>query len=461
MWSNNWKRNEKVDEPFTCWICLETEDDPDRKAQLWFKHRCGCHLQLHKLCYLKMVYHSMDDNSSFIIPYELKFIDIRRERLTGFIEQNSIIGRNFFPIPFSRFRLNLWDVLPSPIRFLLIPYLNILNIPILFAHTFTLSEDSVNARGSDVNVQTIKDLIRFSAPAPPSCPQCHKDIIPSNQLNFIPKSYVFSISEIATNVLDVVNPLAITMASLLNPAKNWCQMSIWQLRHLFPEDQLRILLNMSTTKALDVYVLSKSGWSSVPTYTKILIMGFPVYLFSLLTDGIKGTSLVLWVINEAQWCWPLMASWRLKAMNETLGFDVNYMSKCLMYSRISFWLLKRVWRLVVGKGNAKTKEEPPSSVSLSTLFAKALVWPFIGSKVGQALDYIITILRRRFQWNQIVDEASPNQLRMIYNFIGCGLTAVVNYVLERYVDRERCRRARYIDALLKSTIEEDEGGALD
>lgn len=240
-----WRR--KRGKSCSCWICLE-EGKLDSN---WYVHKCGCNLQVHKSCYIQWIYSSglnelNQINDTFDLAGYVPAMETAvKATLLNKIDRHPAFHQNS----------HLW-MTTGIIRTLPVP-LKIVRVPIYMMDTIL--------RGNQLLGPELP-LSFVSA----QCPQCKKEL----NLCDLGTSPSF-----ATRILDIAYFLkrsmgfAGMMVSLiavpLNATFFLMKLSLFQLRCLFPESALRILLDIPTSDAMDIYTDSSAGIQSIPTISKL------------------------------------------------------------------------------------------------------------------------------------------------------------------------------------------------
>lgn len=413
-----------------CWICLE-ESNFDAA---WIHHECGCNLQVHKLCYLHWLYSINKDyilknlvtkNLSLVTEDDLKLA------MCYLIDGHRDFHRE---VSFSEFFNNL-------------PFMK------------TKSNESITSSMNIMSILGINYSISFRIVRTPmtlpveyaECPQCRKHIV-DHQITFTRPSFCLAVIhwiKIAVRNTILTSTLVF---STLNVGKLWFKIGIWQLRCIFPENVLRVILDTSTTKALDVYGETMNGLISVPPLTRFLVFGYPLYLM-----GARSSYPSL---NRFRWLYSLVLSVRAGHYDPKAS---NVLSKTLTCCNLSMLLhsvlikpfLSRYYEYLVKDARPyfhpvdKELDFFPSrdydniiiKTSWYDVVFESMVWPVLGSILGGKIFDAVTWIQRElgFNWSP---SCSPNDCRMVFNFVGCGVTAAARQLLNMWTTHMRVKELK-------------------
>lgn len=431
MWANPLKHS------CTCWICLEESTFNSS----WIRHECGCNLQVHKLCYLHWLYRLNEDYIARTFSTKNAILvseDNLRRTMCYLVDGHKHFQRNvsladiYYCLPFIKAKNS--GSLAYPIS-----VINILGIN--YSISFKL-----------VRIPTVLPI------AYAECPQCKKHIV-NHQVSVTSGSMclkVFYWSKMTIRSITIAITLAI---STMNIGKWWFKLGLWQMRWIFPEKVLRVILDISTTKALDVYSETMGGISSVPQLTRLLIFGFPVYLM-----GIRSSFSAL---SRFRWLYSLLLAVRAghydsqntKVLSRTLA-TCNICS--LVHSILISPMLSRLYEYMVKSVNPYFYLTEPSldvypsqeyenviiKTSWCDVLFESVVWPALGSILGGKLFDAATCLQHTlgFQWSPAF---SPNDCRMIFNFVGCGVTAIARQLLNIWATHLRVNELKQLQKSLE------------
>lgn len=292
------------------------------------------------------------------------------------------------------------------------------------------------------------------------CPQCKKHIV-DHQITVTSRSPCLALFYWTKIIIRNVS-LALTLTfSTLNIGKWWFKLGLWQMRCIFPEKVLRVVLDISTTKALDVYGETMKGLASVPQLSRFLVFGFPVYLM-----GVRSSYSTL---NRFRWLYSLVLSIRAghydSQSTKVLSRTLTACNICiLLHSLLISPVLSRLYEYMVKSVNPyffltdRTLDFFPSQeygdiiikTSWYDVLFESVVWPALGSLLGGKLFDGATWLQSSlgFHWSP---PCSPNDCRMIFNFVGCGITAVARQLLNVWATHLRAKELKQI----QESIEED------
>lgn len=420
-----------------CWICLE-ESNIDAS---WIRHECGCNLQVHKRCYFRWLF---DLNKSFVQgksslnfdfePFEEELkrkmcyaIDGHRD-FQRVHHSGEIIGI----LPMGKVTLNNMFYLPPMLA---------LNV---FGYAFPLAYQNVPIE-LPINI------------AP--CPQCKKPIV-FEPVVFTSNSAILAIIYRIRKLIRGTTVIALLTLSTINLGKWSFKLGLWQLRCLFPEQVLRPLLDVSTTKALDVYSETMAGRMSVPNVTQFLIFGFPFYLL-----GVRGSSPGL---KKFQWIYSLIFTVRAGHYHgnsqNVLSKTVSMINLCVLFhSAIVSPTLTRVYEFMVKSVRPYFcltscsmdifPSEEYSEVIIETpwydVLFESTVWPFLGGLLGGKLFDSFIWLQKEIHLNSI-PTGSPNEVQMAFNLLGCGLISVARQTLNLYISYLRTQELKQLQESIEA-----------
>ena len=253
-------------------------------------------------------------------------------------------------------------------------------------------------------------------------------------------------------------PLGITSLFLLNPEKTSFDIGLWQLRCLFPENVLRNMLNISTTKALDVYAQTERGLLSIPLTSSIIIYGFIHYL-----SNISNVS-----ANAILFKWVYLSIVKTAGNKYYKGIGLP---KIILYSNLATFCynftFKRLVDLIYGRlinkggkylyhgnfensSNSVPAEEFFIRRNWYAILAEKILWPFVGKCTGGLLLNAFLWIQRKFkiEWTP---NCSPLEFRMIFNIIGCVTAAIGWSSLKLYASYKRCQELEKINEFIEQS----------
>lgn len=416
-----------------CWICLE-ESTTDSS---WIHHQCGCNLQVHKLCYFKWLY---DMNKSYIAGnWTPKFGAETHEeglkrKMCYLIDghrdfQREVVSAELF----------------SSLPIIGTSWFTVVYLPPMLA---------LNAFGVKYSLGSQSFKIPMDLPIEyADCPQCKKPIV-SRSIFYTSRSPTLAICYELKKLVRGVTLMALVAFSTLNIGKWSFKLGLWQLRCIFPETVLRSLLDISTTKALDVYAETMAGRTTVPHVTQFLVLGFPLYF-----AGLRGSSTIL---KKLQWIYSLVFTIRAGHYE---GGSRGIMSRtftitnlCILFhSAIVSPTLSRLYEFMVKSVRPyfyladETMDifpsEEYSDVIIKTawydVLFESVLWPFLGGLLGGKLFDRYIWLQKELNFN-CTPKGSPNEFRMIFNLLGCGIIAVGRQTLNLYTTYLRVKELKQL-----------------
>lgn len=424
----------------TCWICLE-ESVFD---STWIRHECGCNLQVHKLCYLHWLYsinksyiskNLVTDNLNLVTEDDLK------RTICHLVDGHRNLHRE---VSLSEFLNSLPFVRPKKKE----PVISSVNIMSILGINYSIAFRIVRSPTSLP--------VEFA-----ECPQCKSPVV-NQQITFRSQSFFLELFYWTKSFIRNTTITLTLVLSTLNIGKWWFKIGIWQLRYLFPENVLRVILDTSTTKALNVYGETMNGLVSIPQVTRFLIFGFPLCLM-----GIRSPNLTL---NGFKWLYSLVLTVRAGNYNSNstklLSRTLSACNICmLLHSVVATPFISKYYERLI---KIKTPYFFPIDRSLNafpshrygdviiktswydTLF-ETILWPAVGSMVGGKLFDFVTWIQKEFGLNWSLS-CSPNDCRMIFNFVGCGVTAFARQLLNMWVSYMRTKELKQLQESIEETM---------
>lgn len=443
MWlKQKWKGRQRV-KLGLCWVCLEEEEIDDN----WLIQNCDCNLQLHKKCYLKWLYNRNFDLSQKVFRTLLqenigetanRYQDVIDEEISKEVKRSFYCyfdGHRDFHKPTS-----------IPLLILTNPLLTKIFSPFMPAYYRSLSS---HEDGSLI----INYLNRLPPIKSGPCPQCKMDPFVKN-VEYKSKSWILDvIYKLRTN-LRIISLLSFPVLTPFNICKWWLKLSLWQLRCVFPETLLRKLLNISTTKALDVYLQSVPGIMSIPQRTSSVLSLFPIYIYEALNTDTNP--------SIAFFAWPAMAYMNLSLYNfkqndplivAMLSIKVflivyrKYLSEMLSgyYNRIlneiygSFYnsdeVIFEILDSNVSNENILIRDE------IFEHCLRSVLTPFSANMVGRGLRYLYSLVRKCTTVNYLANY-SPAEIHGIANILGFGLSFVAQKAFHLYLTKLRIKEIK-------------------
>ncbi|AAS53222.1 AFL152Wp [Eremothecium gossypii ATCC 10895] len=247
---------------YTCWICLEESDGLFSFA--WTRHECGCSLQVHNKCLVRWLFATNlrvwneCGTSDF---YRIRSLPELKRRLCYVVDGH----RNF------QSEVNLAETVQGipAVGQTWAAFLCILEMAVRILLRIPPSEPPT-------------DLWRGLPIEAVACPQCKKSIT-KGRLYWHTSSLGLHAYSIYKSASTYVATIALFWFLYSNPWKQWFKIGLYLLRQVFPESILQQILDVSTTRAIDVYTDSMNGIECVPARQRFLILGFPLYLAGLLS----------------------------------------------------------------------------------------------------------------------------------------------------------------------------------
>ncbi|CAL9733016.1 hypothetical protein MOUN0_O11518 [Monosporozyma unispora] len=467
-------RRKVYKDPFTCWICLDEETDQTNQKKLWYKHSCHCNLQIHKKCYLTLIYKSIQDITSSLqgdvygTPISQKYL---KGSLSSFIYHNGYHPLDTLWWAFKRFMPSL---IINAIKNTLLSYVYDEKILAEWRTPF-ITWKSVTTLDR-ITEDTLPEIFKTNLDHLPKCPQCKKAILSSHDMNFIHQPIWYWAYDKLLEYVDYFFFIGVSVSLLANPLAILLEIGLWQLRCIFPESQLRYILNLETSRTLDVYFKSLKGIASISGINKVIVGGFPLYLFGT-TCGITKQFPIIILTSLF---WSTSFTQRLGSYKK-IGVDIPLLRKvssrsitiCSVYyimarSILYFGLTptyiiqanisqrkdERKGKFQIDKYFAKLKE------SNMVLFAQSIIWPFLGKLTGKCLYFAYVTMKRYYNLNDtdIVPDfyASSDEYQMIFNLMGMGIVGLSSSIFSRLAWINRYKRKLETEALVEGVINEAE-----
>lgn len=406
----------------------------------WTRHECGCKLDIHKVCYFKWLFdlNKSSQQGKWASDCGLEpFQDELKRKMCNAIDCHRDFQRTISPVELIGSLPIFWDSWLENADVSVLIASNVLGFNGFFRYPYIQTELPIEV-------------------AP--CPQCKKPIV-SRPVRFTSRSWVLSLVYRLRKMVRGATMLALLAFSTLNIGKWTFKLGLWQLRCLFPEKALRTLLDVSTTKALDVYGETVHGRMSVPNVTQFLVFGFPLYLIAL-----RGSFPAM---KKLQWIYSLIFT--LRAGHYT-GKSPNVFSNLasatnlliLFHSTIVSPTLTRIYELMVKSVRpyfCVTSDcmdifpsEEYSNIIIETswydvLFESAL-WPVLGGLLGGKLFDFFVWLQSKSSY-RFTPNGSPNEVRMIFNVLGCGILSVARETFNLYLTYSRIQELKQIQEIFE------------
>lgn len=467
---------------YICWICLEEEKISNSSINAkWIKHSCGCNLQIHKLCYLKYlnnlidksymeeIYFNTVDHDSTTTIYDLSKI-----YLFDFIDTNKKIAQE------SSIVLNIF---PKFLKHLLNGYLYRIRLPLNLLNPYPLEGYL------DDNLQ---DLHKLPNIPKNRCPQCNKTFMPSNTHFIEGNSSLLSIYFKIQKIIQNLVPTGLTIATLSNPTKILFKLGLYLLRTLFPESILKIILNISSTKALDIYSETSNGLRSISNFNKFLIFGLPIYMVSLVCTSVSPSDLPSTPLDEIQLIYPLLLSIHVKSYEGAPKNTISLISICLLISKITIMVYKRLLKpwfhekfynrwlyknqesfepnfKVFATPTYKSSADSHGGIILQCFFDyyysittfydeifRALVlWPNVAKLFSNKVLIKLMPWLYSLQYKWLLN-ASPDEVKMYLNFFSYATTGVTYSLFNLWLSNLRIEEINRLNRLLTAVTNNDE-----
>lgn len=340
-----------------------------------------------------------------------------------------------------------------------VPCLTLISIPLIIAF---------DTAGLD---QISKLIFEYRPIKPPishaECPQCRR-FIEKTTVKITSNSPLLELYYQFKRVVRGGTILTIFSFSLLNLGKWWFKVGLWQLRKIFPEEVLRAILDISTTKALDVYSESINGLISIPDISKFIVFGFPIYLISLAQPS--------QYFSRWKWLWPLATSLRAsnydKVPRGTLYYTLSITNAGIWaYNILGAPIINELYSKMIAKvkpyyiddiaeilGEDETDGElkvNSSTVLIRTnwydVIFESAMWPLLGGYMGDKILDGFILFQNRFRI-KLGGNISPNELKMIFRVMGCGTVALMNQLFKLYLSYLRMRELEELQRSMSEAL---------
>lgn len=421
---------------YTCWICLESADSDST----WCKHTCGCNLQLHKKCYIKWLYSinkKLVTHPICTIEFDDMINNELKRKMSYLVDAHNELGKD----------VTIGEVL--------------LSTPLLGDYIASFMTLPFSIGASMVGFRKVLPTLGTDLMYPPvmygDCPQCKKPALSSPVTYRKPRSFILDIISILRKLSRTGATLALVEFLFLNGTKWWFKLGLWQLRLIFPEKVLRYVLEISTTKALDVYSDSLTGLASISEINSFLAFGLPVYLGSLI-----GVNSPLKVI---QWIWPFIFTYRARQYNNQprsivykafLGAKIailvhqQIISKLLNKLYHKFVKLEDVYHYYSHEDEDSEIQDTIIKTSWYDAITQAVIWPYVGVKLGDKIFDAFIFLQRRLSKDPKFG-SSPDEIQMIFKFLGCASIVVAKDIIKLYASFKRMKELSELRVLINDT----------
>lgn len=418
-----------------CWICL----DESQLDSSWIEHSCGCNLQIHKICYYRLLYDlnktEIRDNYTELIDFE-DIDDSLKRRICHVMDGHRDFHREVYPR----------EVLGSAYLFGKSLTRALYLSPMSF---FGSSYQSFCSSGRSPSYLLIEHA---------TCPQCRKLIVPKDPF-YTSRSRTLSICYGIRKLVRSITVVGLLGLSILNYEKWSFKLGLMQLRCIFPEKVLRKILDVSTTQCLDVYAETKNGRVSIPRMTHLLVLGFPLYIASLkdqtFSKGIFEFTYSMIICIRSINCEGGANGIASKTISLTNLFIIFYSSLVnpAISSIYEFMVksLRPYFCLTSDKMDLFPIREY-SDIIIRTewydVVFESVIWPFLGKKLGGFLyDQFLHTLS--FLNLQYLTSGSPDEARMVFNIIGSGTIAISRQLFNLRLTYLRIQELKEIQSTVK------------
>lgn len=468
---------------YTCWVCLEEEEIRDKETKFkWIKHSCGCNLEIHKICYLKYLNNLMEGTYVEEIQFNertegsnLFLYDLREIQLFDFIDKNKRRRQEM-----NRFL----EMIPASVRNIINLYLHFVKMPFLLFQSDPL-EDLFSERFKS-NVHRLADT------SDKKCPQCKREFLPTSTTFIRGSSKILSIYFKIEKLIHRLVPIGLGIALLSNPSKLLLKLGLYQLRTLFPESILRIILNMSSTKALDVYSETFNGIHSISKFNKFIIMGLPYYILTLVRNHNSiFFNISAFVIDDFEFMYPFLFMLHLRSYQDAPIHTVQLINNCILLTKLALYIyrgiIKRFYWTDYFKHWLKEYNVSPESnvrecrhefkdsnenrigITSKLLFkyycsittyadeiARATyIWPTISKLFSDnVLEKTIPLLK--FLPSSWLKYASPDEIKMCINFASYGIMGSLYFLTNAWLSKERIIEIHKINKVVTRVITDDD-----
>lgn len=402
--------------------------------------------------------------------------DLREIQLFDFIDKNKRI-----PQEGNRFI----KMIPESIRNIVDLYLSLVKMPFLLFHSNPF-EDLFSERVKN-NIHKLGDTSNKK------CPQCKKEFIPASTTFIKGSSKILSIYFKIEKLIHQLVPLGLGIALLSNPSKLLLKLGLFQLRTLFPESILRIILNMSPTKALDVYSETFNGIHSISMFNKYIIMGLPYYFLTLVRDhNSVFFDISAFIIDDFEFMYPFLFMLRLRSYHDAPIHTVKLINNIILLTKLALFIyrgiLKRFyWRDYFLFWLKKFNVTPESNMTQSRreykdpahkdeigvtskllfkyycsittyadeLVRAAFIWPTFAKLFSDnVLEKIIPIFK--FLPSGWLKDASPDEVKMCMNFASYGIMGSLYFAFNGWLMKQRIMEMSKMNKIIDRVIADEE-----
>lgn len=466
---NPWQTTSTAFKNYTCWICLNDANKTESK-QDWLNHNCGCNLQLHKFCFVKLLYNTLENEP--INQLMKRFYEsVQSEKNYNLIK--NITESRLIIILFNNGN-NFWFVLSNGTKFIL-KIISLFHLPILIKLTIWPFLDTINTITSLVtdffymdgndSFFFFNDSLSMCSTFEINCPQCNKNFIDKKNLNIVPLPILLKLYNNWDNLVRLLVPIALSLFTLLNPFKILFKIGLWQLRCLFPENQLKLILNIQNTKSLDVYIQNPLNLKNINWLNLLIVSGFPLCLIDVIrpinTDFPYFK--LIWKLALSS----RIRSWTTKMKQNDLDFgffkneftnQINLLQNCNKFFTMGTLIYYYALKPIIDKicDNPKDNDFVDSKINV---FARSLIWPWVGAQMGKILWKGFIKMKELFNLtNSDIFRGnlqfSTYQYIMIFNLLGFTMIGISSSIITRIIKRQRNERMEKIIKLVRKTLDD-------
>ncbi|KAG0668172.1 hypothetical protein C6P45_004962 [Maudiozyma exigua] len=467
---------------YTCWVCLEQEEIKDKETKFnWIKHGCGCNLQIHKICYLKYLNNLMEGTYVEEIQFnrlsegpKLFIYDVREIQLFNLIDKNKRRPKDM-----NRFI----KMIPESIRNIVSFYLHVVKMPFI-----VFNSQPLEAIFTDRFQRGAQDFPNIPEE---KCPQCKKEFFPG-PTNFIKgSSKILSIYFKIEKLIEQLVPIGLGVALLSNPPKLLLKLGLYQLRTLFPESILRTVLNMSSTKALDVYSETFNGIHSITKFNKFIVMGLPYYLLTLVKNHNSLFDISAFIIDDFEFMYPFLFMLHLRSYEDAPLHTIKLTNNCILLTKLALYIYRGIFKRLYQRDYYKKwlkennvtpgsnlkdrtqefKDRNQNQVGITsrllfkyycsiTSYADEIVravfiWPAFSKLFSDnVLEKLIPFFN--FLPSNWFKYTSPDEVKMCMNFTSYGIMGFVYFVSNAWLSKQRIIEISKINKIVDRVIADED-----
>lgn len=407
-------------------------------------HDCGCNLQVHKRCLIKWLFtlnKKRLDGYDINDFYKINTVRELKRRICYLVDGNRILHED----------MNTVETIQS--------------LPVVgqtWASFICVTDLAIRAiLGLSTPKYRSHELWRGVPIESVECPQCKKKVL-ARPLQYTSGSPVLFLLRLTKQVNRYAAVIFLCVASSTNIVKWWLKCALWQLRCIMPESVLRKALKVTTTRALDVYFNSMTGFRSIDQHTKLLVLGFPIYLASLRFSKSLFAHLRFlypFLLVKHQLTNGLLA--KVSSYTELLVLFYPLLFDTLSNSIVNRWLAKSQPYFLEPKWNAAVHDysfeyadeaDQADLVIKSTwcdIFIENLIWPWLGkqisSKILSRIGWIANCL------TSICPEATPDECEYAMNVFGCVAVVLGKDLIRLYLTFRRLKELEAFQDFISDT----------